>query len=128
VALLGNPTYDKVFERPSVDGGRNDRKVFVGMVEISTEERISNIVNGSPVILDAEECTCDFCNPKLALPTEGEMRQKEIDTSLASVMIRGSLDGVGLGANASYNAQTQENHRAFQRFLADPEPSLPDED
>ena len=126
-ALVGNPTYDPVFERLSVDGGRNDRKVFTGGAAISKSEAAANIINSMVTFHKAIDCDCGFCCPKLIDPTEGELLQKEIDKSLASVMVRGDLSGRNLHKDARYMAETKERHSAFQQFLADPEPSIPND-
>jgi hypothetical protein len=126
-ALVGNPTYDPVFERMSVDGGRNDRKVFTGGIAISKKESDANIINSMVTFYKHTECSCEFCCPKQHVPTEGELLQKQIDQSLANVMVRGDLSGRGLHRDASYQAKTKENHHAFQQFLAEPEPFLPND-
>jgi hypothetical protein len=125
VSLLGRPTYDPTFERLSVDGGRNDRKVFVGSSPATDEDIAVREANKVTIFTDII-CDCEFCSPKEKVQTDGELRQMKTDKELADIMLRGSLDGKRLHKDAAYHAKTHENHIAFQQFLADPEPSIPD--
>jgi hypothetical protein len=124
VALIGAPTFDKVFDRLSVDGGRDDRKVFVGGT-ISEEDAIVNRANEKFFVADIN-CDCDYCNRIERAPTEGELHQKELDKSLGDIMMRTSLDGKGLHGMTKYNENTQQKQRDFQKFLNDPDPDVTD--
>lgn len=123
-ALIGAPTFDKVFDRLSVDGGRDDRKVFVGGT-ISEEDVIVNRAN-ERFFVDDISCDCNYCNRREHAPTDGELHQKELDKSLGDIMMRTSLDGRGLHNMTKYNEATQQKQRDFQKFLNDPDPDVTD--